>query len=111
MPKLKSNIIEIIEGNDEGREVANLYWVDWAKLWSWNDENVIDFRWSDVQVEDEEDITLGNFIKNYKNKQMRKVFAKINLMIAIPYLIKRKTKKIFLKIISNIKIFNIKFFQ
>ena len=29
-----------------------------------NDENAIDFKWSDVQEEDEEDIALANFIKS-----------------------------------------------
>ena len=37
------------------------YWVYWAKIWFWKDENVIDFRWSGIQ-EDEEDIALANFI-------------------------------------------------
>ena len=29
-----------------------------------NDENAIDFRWSDVTEEDEEDIALANFIES-----------------------------------------------
>ena len=29
-----------------------------------NNEIVIDFKWSDVQEEDEEDITLADFIEN-----------------------------------------------
>ena len=33
--------------------------------WPWNDKNAIDFSWSDVQQEDDEDITLANFIENY----------------------------------------------
>ena len=32
------------------------YWVYWAKSWSWSDENAIDFRLSDEQEEDDEDI-------------------------------------------------------
>ena len=43
-----------------------------TKSWFWNDENAIDFRRSDVQEEDEEDITLANFIEKYKSKLMRK---------------------------------------
>ena len=35
-----------------------------AKIWSWNDENAIDFRFSSGQEEDEEDIALANFIEN-----------------------------------------------
>ena len=54
-------------------EGANRYWVYWAKRWPLNDENAFDFRWSGVQDEEEEDITLANFIHNYKSKLMRKV--------------------------------------
>ena len=56
------------ENEDEGN---NWNWVYWANSCSWNDENVIDFRWSGVQDEDEEDITLANLIENYKIKLMR----------------------------------------
>ena len=38
-----------------------------------NDENAIEFKWLDVQEEDKEDITLANFIENYKSKLMRKI--------------------------------------
>ena len=38
----------------------------------YNDENAIDFRWSDVQ--DVEDITLAKLIENYKSKLMRIFF-------------------------------------
>ena len=31
----------------------------------YNYENTIDFKWSDVQEEDEEDIALGNFIESF----------------------------------------------
>ena len=61
------------ENEDEG---ANWYWVYSANSCSWNDENAIDFRWSGVQDEDEEDITLANFIENYKGKLMRKILQK-----------------------------------
>ena len=33
-----------------------------------NDENAIDFRWSDVQEEDKEDIALVNFIESLQNQ-------------------------------------------
>ena len=58
------------ENEDEG---ADLYWVYSAISCSWNDENAIDFRWSSVQDEDEEDIILANLIENYKSKLMRKI--------------------------------------
>ena len=41
-----------------------------------NNENAFGFRWSDVQEEDEEDIAMANFIKNYKSKLMRKISQK-----------------------------------
>ena len=54
----------------------NWYLNYWTKSSSWNDENVNDFWWSDVQEDDEEDIVFANFIENYKNKLMRKKFIK-----------------------------------
>ena len=44
------------------REGTIWFWVYWAKCWFWNEENVIDVKWSDVQEEDEEDIAKTNFI-------------------------------------------------
>ena len=41
---------------------------------SWNDENAIEFRWSSVKEEDEEDIALANFIESLQSKVMRKIF-------------------------------------
>ena len=46
-----------------------------------NYENSIYFRWSGVQEKDGEDIAMINFIENYKNKIMRKIFHKSNWMI------------------------------
>ena len=43
-----------------------------------NNKNAFDFRWLGVQDEDEEDITLANFIENYKNKLMKKALQKSN---------------------------------
>ena len=40
----------------------------------YNDENYIDFKWSDVK--EEEDIALTIFIKNHKSKLIRKAFQK-----------------------------------
>ena len=75
----------------------------------YNDENTIDFKWSGVKEEDEEDIALTNFIQNYKSKLMRNIFHKSNWMIAVSYLMKGKFKKIFFELIFNTKNFNIKF--
>ena len=49
------NIIAITKRKKMRKRRNHWYWVYWANGWSWNDENGIDFRWSDVQ-EDEEDI-------------------------------------------------------
>ena len=50
-----------------------------------------------------------NLIEKYKSMLIRKFFQKSNWMIAVSYLMKRKIKKIFLELISDTKIFNIKF--
>ena len=43
----------------------------------YNDENSIDFKWSDLTEEDEEDIALAIFIESLKkSKLMRKFFIK-----------------------------------
>ena len=43
---------------------------------SWNDENVIDFKWSDVQEEDEEDIALANFIESLQKQTNEEIYFK-----------------------------------
>ena len=48
------------EKNEEEKESINIELTD-QKTDSYNDENAIDFRWSDVQEEGEEDIALSNF--------------------------------------------------
>ena len=75
----------------------------------YNYENAIDFRWSDVQEENEEDIALANFIESLQKKAHEEIIPKSNWMIAVSYLMKRKLKKIFLEVISNTKIIYIKF--
>ena len=73
----------------------------------YNDENAIDFKWSGVKEEDEEDIAQIKIIENYKSKLMRKILLKKYLddclMIAVSYLMKRKIKEIFLEVFSNTK--------
>ena len=46
---------------------------------TYNDENSIDSKWSDLTEEDEEDIGLANLIESLKkSKLMRKIFQKSN---------------------------------
>ena len=75
--KYNSNSSE--ENDEEEKEPIDIEFTE-QKTDPENNENVIDFRWSDVQ-EDEEDIALVNFIENYKSKLMRKKFQKNNWMI------------------------------
>ena len=58
------------------REGTNWYWVCWAKSWFWNDENAIDFKWSEVKEEDEEDIALINFIESLQKQTDEEFFQK-----------------------------------
>ena len=67
---------QLIGGNIKGREGANRNWVNEQKADPYNVEYAFDFKWSGVQEEDEEDIILANFIKNYKSKLMRFFFSK-----------------------------------
>ena len=90
------------------RKGANWYWVYWSKSWSWNDENAIDFRWSDVKEEDEEDIPLANFIESLQ-KQADEEKKMIVWWLQYHTLWKEKLKRSFFEVISNTKMFNIKF--
>ena len=58
------------------RKGADRYWVYWSKRRSWNDENAIDFRWSDVKEEDEEDTALANFIESLQKQTDEENFLK-----------------------------------
>ena len=40
-----------------------------------NYENVINFRWSDVKEEDEEDIALANFIEGFQKQTDKESFS------------------------------------
>ena len=103
--------INSLEGNDEEeKKTINIELTENKD--PYNDENAIDFKWSAVQEEeDEEDIALANFSESLQSKLMRKIFQKSKWMIAVSYLIKRKIKDIFLEVISNTKIFYINFFN
>ena len=65
MPKFYSNIIAITGGNEEEKEEIDIEFND-RKVYSENNENMIDFRWSDVQGEDKEDISLVNIIESFQ---------------------------------------------
>ena len=41
-----------------------ILWAYWAKSNPYKYENAINFRWSNVQEEDEEEIALANFIES-----------------------------------------------
>ena len=61
------------EKEKESEEGANWYSVYWTKRWSWNYENAIDFRLSDVKEEDEEILLWLTWFRAYKSKLMKKV--------------------------------------
>ena len=99
------------ENDEKEKEPINIELAE-QKSSSWNDENAICFKWSDVKEENEEDIALANFNESLQ-KQTDEIFFLKNsnwMMTAVSYMIKRKIKKIFLEVISNSKIFNIKFY-
>ena len=52
-----------------------------SKTYPYNDENAIDFRWSDVAEEDLEDIALANFIESLLKQTDEEIFSKGNWMI------------------------------
>ena len=56
------------------REGVNLYWVYWGKSYLYNDENAIDFKWSDVKEEDEEDNPLIKFIESLQKQTDEEIF-------------------------------------
>ena len=60
------------------KEENQWYWVYWTKSWSWNDENAIDFRWSDVREENSEDIALAKFIESLQKQADEENFTKNN---------------------------------
>ena len=47
-----------------------------TKNWSWNDQNAIAFKWSDVQEEDKKDIALANFIESLQKQTVEEIFQK-----------------------------------
>ena len=55
------------ENDEEEKEPVDLEFAE-QKADPYNDENAIDFRWSDVKEEDEEDIALANFNKSLQKQ-------------------------------------------
>ena len=94
------------ENNEEEKESINIELTE-KKKDPYNNENAIDFRWSGVKEEDEEDIALANFGECLQKQTDEEIFPKSNWIIAVSYLIKIKIKNIFLEVIFNAKIFYI----
>ena len=65
-----------MENDEEEKEPINIDLTE-QKTDPYNDENVIDFKWSNVKEEDEEDIALANFIESLKKKvNWQEIFSK-----------------------------------
>ena len=77
---IKYNCNRLEENDGKEKEPINIKFTD-QNADPYNDENAIDFRWSDIKEEYEEEIALTNFIENYKSKLMIKMFQKSNWMI------------------------------
>ena len=63
------------ENDEEGKEPINIDLTE-QKTDPFNDENAIDFRWSDAKEEekDEEDIALTSFIENLQKQTDEEIF-------------------------------------
>ena len=60
--------IKAVLGGKWRKEEENWYWIYWANSFSNNSEHAIDFKLSDVQQEDEEDIRKANFIDSFQKQ-------------------------------------------
>ena len=63
------------ENDEEEKEPINTEFTE-QKTEPYNDENAIEFRWSGVKEEDEEDIALTNFIECLQKKTDEEIFSK-----------------------------------
>ena len=63
------------EENEEEKEPINIEFTE-QNTDPYNDENAIDFRWSDVQ-EEEENIALANFIQSLLKQTDEEIFLKV----------------------------------
>ena len=70
--KYKGNNLE--KNDEEEKKPINIEFTE-QKIDPYNDENAIDFKWSDVQ-EDEEDIALNNFIESLQIQNDEDFFPK-----------------------------------
>ena len=61
--------------NEEEKEVVGIEFIE-QKADHENDENAIDFRWSDIQGEDEEDIAKAYLIENLQKQADEEFFPK-----------------------------------
>ena len=76
--KYNRNRLEVNE--EEEKEPINIEPTE-QKTEPYNDENAINFRWSYVTEEDEEDIALANFIESLQKQTDEENFQKSNWMI------------------------------
>ena len=65
------------ENDEEEKEPINTEFTE-QNTDPYNDENAIDFKWSGVKEEDEEDIALNNFIENLIMHTDEEFFLKSN---------------------------------
>ena len=63
------------ENDEEEKEPINIELTE-QKTDPYNDENTIDFRWSDVQEEEYENIALENFNESLQKQADEKIFIK-----------------------------------
>ena len=68
----KSNNLE--ENEEEEKEAIDIEFTE-QKIDTDNDENVIDFRWSDVKGEDEEDIAKAKLIESLQKQADEEIFS------------------------------------
>ena len=66
-----------LEENDEEEKGPTDIEFTEQKTYPYSDENAIDFRWSGVKEEDEQNIALTNFIECLQSKLKRKFFKKV----------------------------------
>ena len=64
---IKYNNNNLEEKDEEEKEQIDIELTD-KKTELYNDENAIDFKWSDLTEDDEEDIVLANFTESLQNQ-------------------------------------------
>ena len=84
------------ENDEEEKEPINIEITE-QKAGPYNDENAIDFKWSDVTEEDEDDILWLISLRTCKSKLMRKIFKKVTGWLWYRTKWKEKLRRSFLK--------------